>query len=109
MLSEEAQAGWRALVEASAGASLDRDLLHAFLIGLHRSGEELYAHDLKVLLDEAGLAAAVQEEVIGFVEPALALLDAYDRKLAEERADADEGWGWYDEEVTEIGPGDLVL
>ena len=102
MLSEQAQADWAAFTEATTEASLDRDMLNRFLIGLHRRGENLYAHDLKTLLDEAALPAEAREQVMAFVEPALSLLAAYDQVLADE---------WYVDagELDEVGPGDLIL
>lgn len=108
MLSERARADWQAFVESGGEASLDRDLLHAFLIGIHRRGEKLHAHDLKVLLDEAALPLDVQEGLIAFVEPALALLTAYQRRLAQEDEICDDVI-LEDDEGYEVRPGDLIL
>jgi hypothetical protein len=104
MLSEQAQAEWAAFMEATGEAAIDRDMLNRFLIGLHRRGESLYAHDLKTLLDEASLPPDARDEVMAFVEPALSLLAAYDRVQSEE----DE---WYVDaaELDDFGPGDLIL
>lgn len=103
MVSGRSRRDWQAFVAAAGEQPLDRELLHRFLIGVHRRGEALYAHDFKTLLEEASLPSDTQEELISFVEPALALLRAYDRVLIE-----DEDVFSFDE-VMGPGPGDLIL
>ncbi len=98
-LSERSLAAWEAFAQSvgeDGGRPLDRDLLIRFLIGVHQRGEELTAHDLKLLADQLEVEPELARQVVAFIEPALALLQAYDR-IGEDDDDLD------------MGPGVLVL
>jgi hypothetical protein len=95
--------GWhRAARQNGAGnAGAEPDRLNRFLIGIHRRGENLDAHELKLLVDQTSLSTDVGAQLIAFVAPALALLARYDQvQRAEEE--------WYDDEDL-AGPGYLVI
>lgn len=100
MLSTKARDDWQALCDAVGNPALERDRLNGFVIGIHRRGETLNAHDLKTLMDEAPLPPGERSGLVSFVDPALALLESYDEALQ-----ADEEWDTDDI----IGPGDLVI
>ena len=107
-LSERSRQDWKEFVESlgSGGSQpVERELLYRFLIGVHRRGEELYAHELKTLLDDAGVEPEVSGELIAFIEPALGLLRAYDVAASDfDDDDGFEGGGEFD-----VGPGILVI
>ena len=107
-LSDRSIAEWREFAESVDGTAddpLDRELLNQFLIGVHNRGEELAAHQLKTLVDELDLEPELARELIAFVGPALALLEAYDRELAP----ADNEFGQVVDDDFDVGPGVLVL
>jgi hypothetical protein len=106
VLSKQAQQDWQAFIETIDNVAMERDQLNAFLIGIHRRRETLYAHELKVLLSKTPLPPSAQDELVSFIEPALALLTAYDQVLqSEDEEDEDEEYG----EGPGIGLGDLVI
>ncbi|MDP8976861.1 MAG: hypothetical protein M3N28_10950 [Actinomycetota bacterium] len=113
-LSEQSHEQWEAFalgVGSDVSHPLDRELLNQFLIGVHQRGEELSAHDLKTLVEELDVGAELALEIVSFVEPALALLEAYDRSLtatapSDEDRDYSEGALLGDDDVA---PGILVL
>lgn len=86
-------------VGADASNPFDRDLLNRFLIVVHNRGEEVSAHELKTLVDELDVGPELARELISFIGPALALLEAYDRATGFDDDDDD----------FEIGPGVLVI
>ncbi len=112
-LSEQSQRQWEALarsVGSEASLPLDRELLDQFLIGVHQRGEELSAHELKTLVEQLEVDPELARELIGFVEPAMGLLQAYDRS----RPAADYDDDGEDAEVAsvgddDVGPGILVM
>ena len=112
-LSERSLADWVALAETvAAEGPLPGDgelLLHQFVIGVHARGEELTAHELKTLVDGLDTHPDRARDLMSFVPPALALLEAYDRVQGEGDAEETEAelYGDVDGEV-EIGPGTLV-
>lgn len=92
-------AAWEAFAQSvgeDGSRPLDRDLLNRFVIGLYYRGEELTAHDLKLLADGLEVEPELAREVVSFIEPALALLQAFDRTCG------------YDDDL-EMGPGVLML
>ncbi len=100
-LSERSLSEWSAFAQsagADASKPLDRDLLNRFLIVVHNRGEELSAHELKTLVDELDVGPDLARELISFIGPALALLEAYDRAT-----------GSGDDDDFDIGPGVLVI
>jgi len=121
-LSEQSQAQWAAFarsVGSDGSGPLDRELLDQFLIGVHRRGEELSAHDLGMLVEEleAEVATELARETTAFVEPALALLEAYDRSHVDAGDDASEDDDSGDDDDSEgayvgdadVAPGILVI
>ncbi len=110
-LSEQSQEQWGAFarsVSSDVSHPLDRELLDQFLIGLHQRGEELSAHDLKTLVDQLDVDAELAREVVAFVEPALALLEAYDRSRPPVEDDDDGPDVTYVGDA-DVGPGILVI
>lgn len=113
-LSEQSHQQWEAFarsVGSDVSHPLDRELLNQFLIGLRLRGEELSAHDLKTLVEELDVGAELALEIVSFVEPALALLEAYDRSLTATAApdeDGDDPEGAYVGDA-DVGPGILIL
>jgi hypothetical protein len=108
-LSEESQALWDAMARGMAdGVShpLDRELLNQFVIGVHRRGEELSAHELKTLAEQLDAEPELVAEVVAFVEPALGLLEAYDRTRPTPVDNEDDDDYVGDDDV---GPGILVI
>ncbi|MGH9155102.1 MAG: hypothetical protein ACRD1K_04475 [Acidimicrobiales bacterium] len=91
MLSERFRGELRALADGPLGPAhlLDRLALAPFLVGVHRAGEEVVAHDLAVLVDEAGVPAGERDSLLAYIEAALHLLEAYDRSLASDEDDLD--------------------
>ncbi|MEO6121675.1 MAG: hypothetical protein ABIW46_09530 [Acidimicrobiales bacterium] len=83
MLSERSRAEWQALVGGPSGAAalLDRHVMAAFLVGVHVRGEEVAAHELADLVDRSALPTDEREGLIGYVESAFHLLEAYDRSV----------------------------
>lgn len=116
-LSEQSQEQWGAFaLSVGSGVSrpLDRELLDQFLIGVHQRGEELSAHELKTLVEQLEVDPELARELVAFVEPAMGLLETYDRF----RSPVDEGDDHddhdHDDEVAyvgddEVGPGILVM
>jgi hypothetical protein len=110
-LSEQSLAEWEAFARSAGGdvpGPLGPELLYQFLIGVHRRGEELSAHELKTLVDQLEMGPELARELMDFVGPAMELLEAYDRSLAAAEDDED------DPEVAyvgddEVGPGILVI
>ena len=107
-LSERSRQDCKEFVESlgSGGSQpVERELLYRFLIGVHRRGEELYAHELKTLLDDARVDPEVSGELISFIEPALGLLHAYDVAASNfDDEDGFDGGGEFD-----VGPGIMVI
>ncbi len=114
-LSEESHRQWGAFarsVGSDVSHPLDRELLDQFLIGVHQRGEELSAHELKTLVDQLEVDPELARELVAFVEPAMGLLQAYDRSRPAPDYDAD-----YDDDDAdaayvgddEVGPGILVM
>jgi len=88
---------------------LDRELLDQFLIGVHRRREELSAHELKTLVEQLEVSPEMARELMAFVEPAMALLEAYDRSRSavEDGDEPDEAYVGDDDD--EVRPGILVI
>jgi hypothetical protein len=115
-LSEQSHTQWGAFsqsVRNDASRAFDRELLNQFLIGVHQRSEDLLAHDLKTLVDELKVAPELGRDIMAFVEPALALLEAYDRSHP---GHADDGAGDDDDDSevayvgdADVGPGILVM
>ena len=85
-LSERSIEDWHAFVQALGGdvsAPVAQAYLNQFLIGVHRRGEELYAHEIKSLLDESDVQPDTARDLLAFVCPALNLLAEYDADLRE--------------------------
>lgn len=112
------------IVESDVSHPLVRELLNQFLIGVHRRGEELSAHDLKTLVDQLDVEPELATELVSFIEPALGLLDDYDRYCrvdpdahtdtdtdtdVEDDDDEDDGSGVEFVGDTEVAPGILVI
>ncbi|MDQ3569287.1 MAG: hypothetical protein M3396_01435 [Actinomycetota bacterium] len=108
-LSEQSMAQWAAFAQAvgsDVSRPLDRELLNDFLIGVHRRGEELSAHELKTLVDQLEVSPELALELVSFVAPALGLLEDYDRARDD---DDDNGLESDLEGEDEVGPGILVI
>ena len=121
-LSEHSLAEWAAFAQSAGPGGLQPadQLLHRFLIGVHCRGEELTAHALKTLVDELDVQPDLARDLVSFVPPALALLEAYDRARGVAAADTEgddtdgdnmDGDDMEGELVgdSEVGPGILVL
>jgi len=111
VLSTDAQWQWEAFaasLEPGGPDLLRRDLLNRFVVGVHLRGKECTAHDLKLLLDATSLDQEGRDAVVGFVEPALALLATYD---GERPRDGDPGLDLDEDDFDEddLDPGTLVL
>jgi len=109
-LSEESQALWEALAGGVAdGVShpLDRELFNQFLIGVHQRDEELTAHDLRTLVEELCVAPELAREMVAFTEPALGLLEAYDRSRPAQQDDDDSESAYVGDD--DVDPGILVI
>ena len=126
-LSERSLAQWAAFAQSAGPGGLQPadQLLHQFIIGVHRRGEELTAHALKTLVDELDVQPDLARDLVSFVTPALALLEAYDHArgvAAEDMQDDDMDGDDMDNDdmdnddmegqlvgESEVGPGILVL
>lgn len=112
-LSEESHTQWGAFsqsLRSDAPRAFDQELLNQFLIGVHQRSEELLAHDLKTLVEELEVAPELALEIVAFVEPALALLEAYDRSHAAFASDDDDdGAEMAYVGDADVGPGILVM
>ncbi len=114
-LSEQSLAEWETFAQSAGGdvpGPLGPELLYQFLIGVHRRGEELSAHELKTLVDQMEMGPELARELLDFVGPAMELLGAYDRSLS--AADHDDDEDEDDPEVAyvgndEVGRGILVI
>ena len=116
-LSEQSLREWDAVATSmgtDASRPLDRELLNRFLIGVHRRGEELSAHDLALLVGELDVQPELARELVSFIEAGLALLEDYDRlspegddEPAAEEDDDDDMGGRYVGDA-DVGPGILV-
>ncbi len=112
-LSEQSNAQWGAFVQSAGGDAsgpLDRELLNEFVIGVHRRGDELSAHELKTLVEELGVEAEMALEIMAFIESGLALLEAYDRSAV--ATDDEDGYDYPEGARVgedDVGPGILVM
>ncbi|MDQ3680681.1 MAG: hypothetical protein M3378_09115 [Actinomycetota bacterium] len=108
-LSEQSMAEWAAFARVAGSdvsRPLDLELLNHFLIGVHLRGEEISAHELKMLVDRLEVSPELALELVSFVAPALGLLEAYDRARSDDDDDGFEGDLVGDDEVA---PGILVI
>ena len=122
-LSEHSLAEWAAFAQSAGPGGLQPadQLLHQFIIGVHRRGEELTAHALKTLVDELDVQPDLARDLVSFVPPALALLEAYDRArgaaaediegddMEGDDMDGDDMEGELVGDSEGVGPGILVL
>ncbi len=110
-LSEQSLAEWEALAQGAGGdvpGPMGPELLYQFLIGVHRRGEELSAHELKTLVDQVEMGPELARELMDFMGPAMELLEAYDRSLSatdDEEEDPEVAYVGDDD----VGPGILVI
>lgn len=94
LLSERTRLQWNTYLAAKKAQATpfgDRDELHRFVIGVHLRGELLTAAALRDLLDQATGDGAERDALASFVEDGLALLASYERLVAAEAGDDDEG------------------
>ncbi len=115
-LSERSQEQWGAFarsLSSDVSRPLDRELLDQFLIGVHRRGEELSAHELKTLVEQLEVGPELARELMAFIEPAMGLLEAYDRSGDghgdDDDDDDDDGSQAAYVGDDEVGPGILVI
>lgn len=109
-LSEKSLEDWRAFVAAlgpEGSLPVEHELLHQFVINVHRRREPVYAQELKALVDEAGLPAEAGPDLIATIEQSLGLLQAYDRaQAADEDLERDELF-FGDED--DVAPGVVIF